>query len=247
MVVEVRSITSRPVRRRGMKPLVEAVVADETGTMKATFFNQPWLERRYRPGHAAAADRQVRGPHGFRVNFHAETGEPVGAAGRGGDLPGLGRADVEQIAALVHERRGAAQDALEPLPARLRARERLPDRAAALDAAHFGDQEGGRRRLAFDELLLLQIALLRRRARRREGARATPLEPPGELTARWLADSLPFTPTGDQRKAMAAVDDDVTRDRPMQRLLMGEVGSGKTVVALSTRCCAPSSPAARRR
>ena len=50
--------------------------------------------------------------------------------------------------------------------------ERLPDRAAALDAAHFGDQEAGRRRLAFDELLLLQIALLRRRSLRREAARA---------------------------------------------------------------------------
>ena len=52
VAVEVRSITSRPVRRRGMKPLVEATVADQTGIMKATFFNQPWLERRYRPGHA---------------------------------------------------------------------------------------------------------------------------------------------------------------------------------------------------
>ena len=50
VVVEVRSITSRPVRRRGMKPLVEATVADETGVMKATFFNQPWLQRKYPPG-----------------------------------------------------------------------------------------------------------------------------------------------------------------------------------------------------
>src|SRR5215207_322634 len=48
VVVEVRSIASRPVRRRGMKPLVEATVADETGVVKATFFNQPWLERKYR-------------------------------------------------------------------------------------------------------------------------------------------------------------------------------------------------------
>ena len=55
---------------------------------------------------------------------------------------------------------------------------------------------------------------------------------PGELTARWLRDSLPFTPTGDQQRAMATLDEDVASDRPMQRLLMGEVGSGKTVVAL---------------
>ena len=80
-----------------------------------------------------------------------------------------------QIAALVHEHKDRMRDVLEPLPARIRALERLPDRPAALDAAHFGDQEGGRRRLAFDEFLLLQIALLRRRALRREGARAEPL------------------------------------------------------------------------
>ena len=78
----------------------------------------------------------------------------------------------------------------------------------------------------------MQIALLRRRARRREGARAEPLEPPAELTRSWLEDSLPFSPTGDQRAAMAAVDEDLAAGRPMQRLLMGEVGSGKTVVAL---------------
>src|SRR6185312_7493081 len=136
------------------------------------------------------------------------------------------------IAGLVYERRGEIRHELEPLPARLRARERLADRPAALDAAHFGDQEGGRKRLAFDELLLLQLALLRRRARRRESARAEALQPPGELTRRWLETSLPFAPTGDQRAAMAAVDDDVTGERPMQRLLMGEVGSGKTVVAV---------------
>jgi ATP-dependent DNA helicase RecG len=78
----------------------------------------------------------------------------------------------------------------------------------------------------------VQIALLRRRARRREGARAEPLEPPGELVRSWLEDSLPFAPTGDQRSAMATIDDDLAAGRPMQRLLMGEVGSGKTVVAL---------------
>ena len=50
VLVEVRSIRSRPVRRRGMKPLVVATVADATGLMEATFFNQPWLERHYRPG-----------------------------------------------------------------------------------------------------------------------------------------------------------------------------------------------------
>ena len=136
------------------------------------------------------------------MQFHAETGEAVGAAEE--DMaptrPRTGSRDPDPRAGPPAARR--RQESLEPLPARLRATERLPDRAAALDAAHFGDHEGGRRRLAFEELMLVQIALLRRRARR--GGRACrPLEPPGELTRAWLADSLPFAPTGDQRTAMA--------------------------------------------
>ncbi len=233
IVVEVRAISSRSVRRRGMRPLVEAVVADGSGTVKATFFNQPWLERRYRPGTRLLLTGRFQGrSRGFSVQQHAVTGELVAAGEEMATYPATEGLSSAQITALVHEWHPAALEALEPLPARLRATERLPDRAAALVAAHFGDHEGGRRRLAFDELLLLQLALLRRRARRRVGARAEPLEPPGELTARWLASSLPFTPTGDQRRAMAAIDEELRRDRPMQRLLMGEVGSGKTVVAL---------------
>jgi ATP-dependent DNA helicase RecG len=232
VVVEVRSITSRPVRRRGMKPLVTAVVADATGTMEATFFNQPWLQRKYVPGTRLLLSGKYQARNRFRVQFHAESGEEVGSADDMATYPATDGLSTTQILALVRQWRGAAQEMLEPLPARLRAIERLPDRAAAVDAAHFGEQEGGRRRLAFEELLLVQIALLRRRARRREGARAEPLEPPGELTRRWLADSLPFAPTDDQRSAMAEIDAELTRDRPMQRLLMGEVGSGKTVVAL---------------
>ncbi len=181
VVVEVRSITSRPVRRRGMKPLVEARVADETGTMPVTFFNQPWLERRYRPGTRLMLTGKLARPprRGFVVIEHAETGELVATGEDMATYPASDGLSSVQIAALVHEHRATIRDEPEPLPARLRVLERLPDRWAALDAAHFGDQEGGRRRLAFDEFLLLQIALLRRRARRREGARATRLEPPG--------------------------------------------------------------------
>ncbi len=233
VIVQVRSITSRPVRKRGMKPLVTAVVADATGTMEATFFNQPWLQRKYAPGTRLLLSGKYQARNRFRVQFHAETGEEVGAASdEMATYPATDGLSTTQILALARQWRGAAQESMEPLPARLRSVERLPDRAAALDAAHFGDHEGGRRRLAFEELLLVQIALLRRRARRREGARAEPLEPPGELVHSWLEDSLPFAPTGDQRSAMATIDDDLAAGRPMQRLLMGEVGSGKTVVAV---------------
>jgi ATP-dependent DNA helicase RecG len=233
VVVEVRSITSRPVRRRGMKPLVEAVVADETGTMKVAFFNQPWLQRKYKPGTRLLLSGKYEGRNRFRVQGHAESAEAVGALTSDvATYPATDGLSSTQILALVRQWQGAAYEALEPLPARLRARDRLPDRAGALLAAHFGDHEAGRGRLAYEEMLLLQIALLRRRARRREGARAEALDPPGDITARWLAESLPFAPTGDQRKAMETIDAELERDRPMQRLLMGEVGSGKTVVAL---------------
>jgi ATP-dependent DNA helicase RecG len=232
VAVEVRSITSRPVRRRGMKPLVEATVADQTGTMKATFFNQPWLERKYRPGTRLMLQGKYQGRNRFRVQFHAQTGEQVGTDGDIATYPATEGLSTTQIAALVREHRSALGDVVEPLPARMRAAGRWPDRSAALAASHFGDQEGGRVRLAFEELLLLQLALLRRRALRREAARAEALADPPSLTARWLAESLPFTPTDDQTRAMAAIDRDLAAGRPMQRLLMGEVGSGKTVVAL---------------
>jgi ATP-dependent DNA helicase RecG len=232
IVAEVRSITSRPVRRRGMKPLVEATVADQTGVLKATFFNQPWLERKYRPGTRLMLQGKYQARNRFRVQYHAPTGEQTGAEGEVATYPATEGLSTTQIAALVREHRGALADVVEPLPARMRAAGPWPDRAAALAAAHFGDQDSGRVRLAFEELLLLQLALLRRRARRREAARAEALDAPGTLTRRWLADSLPFTPTGDQTRAMQAIDADLAAGRPMQRLLMGEVGSGKTVVAL---------------
>ena len=135
---------------------------------------------------------------------------------------------------MVQEHRGAIRDT--PRPAARRCTSGLADRAAALRGrplpAAPGDAETGRQRLAYDELLALQMTLLARRARRHEAGRAAPLDAPRELTERWLTGGLPFPPTGDQLRAADAVDADLAKDRPMQRLLMGEVGSGKTVIAL---------------
>ena len=234
VLVEVRAITSRPVRRRGMKPLVEATVADTTGVMKATFFNQPWLERQYRPGTRLMLQGKYQGRNRFRVNAHARS-EVVGSSGEGVEVsayPATKGITSTQIAALVRDVGGFAADFPDPLPGRLRAAERLPDRPAAVFAAHFGDREGGRRRLAFDELLVDQIVQLRLRDEHRERIGAAPLPDPPSVSKAWLDEQLPFTPTGDQVRAMEEVDADLARERPMQRLLMGEVGSGKTVVAL---------------
>ncbi len=245
VTVEVRSITSRPVRRRGMRPIVEAVVADESGSMKAAFFNQPWLVSKYPAGTRLVLHGTFDARNRFRVTSHAPTTEGVGGAGDVAHYPATEGLSSTQILALVGEHLPLARAATEPLPGRLRARHRLPDRPAALLAAHGGDAEGGRRRLAFDELLLVQLDLLRRRAHRREEVRAAALELPFEageqaaewggagITRRWLDTLLPFEPTGDQQRAIDVVIGDLALEHPMQRLLMGEVGSGKTVVALA--------------
>jgi ATP-dependent DNA helicase RecG len=238
VLVEVRSITSRPVRRRGMKPLVEATVTDGTGIMKATFFNQPWLSAQYPPGTRLMLAGKFQGGGRFRVNSHARTDAvaPGADGGNGGGVAGQYPAtkgiSSTQILALVGQHRGAIGDVVEPLPTALRRALNLPDRNTALAAAHFGDHEAGRRRLAFDELLLDQIVQLRLRRERRADLRAAPLTDVPTLTRQWRDELLPFTPTGDQLTAMDEVDADLARARPMQRLLMGEVGSGKTVVAL---------------
>ena len=237
VLVEVRSITSRPVRRRGMKPLVEATVSDGTGIMKATFFNQPWLSAQYPVGTRLMLAGKFQGGGRFRVNAHAKT-DAVAAVGGdagsavAGQYPATKGISSTQILALVQAHRGAIADVVEPLPTALRRSLHLPDRATALAAAHFGDHEAGRRRLAFDELLLDQIVQLRLRRERRADVRAAPLTDAPTLSRQWRDELLPFTPTGDQVNAMAEVDADLARPRPMQRLLMGEVGSGKTVVAL---------------
>src|SRR3954447_20460062 len=142
VLVEVRAVSKRPVRRRGMKPLVEATVADATGVMKATFFNQPWLADQYRPGTRLMLAGKYQGRNRFRVNSHART-DAVTAVGEDvAQYPATKGITSTQILALVQEHRHAVADFPEPLPAALRVGERLPDRAAALAAAHFGDHEG---------------------------------------------------------------------------------------------------------
>jgi ATP-dependent DNA helicase RecG len=233
VLVEVKSITSRPVRRRGMKPLVEATVTDGTGVMKATFFNQPWLSAQYAPPTRLMLSGKYQGRNRFRVNQHAKTDAVAAVGSEAAQYPATKGITSTQILAAVQAHRSAVHDVVDPLPLGMRRAHGLPPKATALAAAHFGpDHEAGRRRLAFDELLLDQVVQLRLRRERRADVRAAVLDRPATLSARWRAESLPFTPTGDQVNAMADVDADLARERPMQRLLMGEVGSGKTVVAL---------------
>ena len=242
VVVEVRSISSRSVRRRGMRPIVEATVGDGTGAIKATFFNQPWLAKAYPPGTRLVLHGRCQGRTRFGVQAHARTPEAPagGAAGDGAagvaHYPATEGLSSTQILAMVRQHAAALRDFVEPLPVGIRMPEELPDRSAALVAAHFprteSESEGARDRLAFDELLLAQLALRRRRLLRERASAGPVLDDEPRLSARWLAEGLPFELTDDQQRALAQIDRDLARPRPMQRLLMGEVGSGKTVVAL---------------
>ena len=277
VAVRVQAIRARAVRRRGMRPLVEATVLDETGGIRATFFNQPWLVARYPPGTRLLLHGTADGKGGFRVSHHAvgsgrdhpggagglgdggpapppDPAAPPGAAvglrgssGTGGAVgpgatgavahyPAAEGVSSTQILTLVQGARDALGDVTEALSAATRVAEGLPDRASALAAMHFphdhSDPEAGRGRLAFEELLLTQLVFLRRRARRRARGDALALERPPSLSARWLERGLPFALTGDQRRAIETIREDLEQPRAMQRLLMGEVGSGKTVVAL---------------
>jgi ATP-dependent DNA helicase RecG len=144
VAVRVRAISSRPVRRRGMRPLVQATVADASASMRATFFNQPWLVERYPPGTALLLHGKAERKGGFRVSHHAIAGEEDGllaadieGAEAVAHYPAAEGVSSTQILTLVRALRPALADFHEPLPAMLRARERMPDRASALAAMHF--------------------------------------------------------------------------------------------------------------
>jgi ATP-dependent DNA helicase RecG len=253
LLVEVRKSRLRPTRRRNLR-IVEATVADESGTVEVVWFNQAWLAEKLRPGVRLLLSGRLDGR-----SFRPDAFEIVdGAAGGGEERPsplrdgpdpprGLHTTGivpvhpsgeglrVQRIREWVWAALALAGAVLEPLPAALRTRHGFPGAADARLAIHFPrdrDQIGpARARLAYEELFLHQAALQLRRGERRSGPPAASLGEPGELIAGWVG-SLPFAPTGDQREAFAAIDADLAGTEPMQRLLMGEVGSGKTVVAL---------------
>lgn len=122
----------------------------------------------------------------------------------------------------------------ECLPARIRRAHALLPRGDALRQLHFPDDPGSlaaaRRRLAFEELFVLRLAAARSGQVRRRRSRSIALPPAGALVRAWYA-GLPFAPTDAQRRVTAEIDRDLRRAIPMQRLLQGDVGSGKTMVA----------------
>ena len=227
---EVRRVSLRPTRRR--LTVLKAAVRDESGEISAVWFNQPWLADKLQPGTRLRLRGQLR-----RNEFHVRSYDLDGAAATADFAPVYPASEEvtsARLRTLVESALPAARDFGDSLPASLRARERLPLRFDALVTLHrpraAKEAEAARRRLALDELLLLQVGL----ARIREGteeATAPRLGEPGELAQRYR-QVLPFELTKDQEQAIAEIDADLDATRPMQRLLQGDVGSGKTVVAL---------------
>ena len=232
------SVWSAAKVRLGRRDGTQAVVGDETGTMRVVWFNQPYLadqlktnDRIVLAGKVTLFNRlkTMESPEWERLGTDdlTHTGRlvPVYPLTQGLSQRQLRRVvkeAVDRFAALVKE----------ALPAELRRRNGLLGIVEALRQAHYPDswerQEAARRRLAFEELLCVQLAVLERRLAWQVG-RAPAFQLDGTLAA--YRTSLPFSLTGAQERVLGEIVADIQRSRPMARLLEGDVGSGKTAVA----------------
>jgi ATP-dependent DNA helicase RecG len=226
--------------RRGI-PIVRAGIVDATGAALAVWFHQPYLATTLARGQQVSLYGRVeRAGRGLQfVAPEVEVLEPHADPLHVGRLvpiyPTTEGLPQRTLRVLVRDALEACADALpDVLPAELRARHRLPPLREALWAVHFPEHEqeyaAARRRLAFEELLVLRLGVLEQRRALREVPRRARYAPSGPLLARFFA-SLPYPLTGAQRRVIDEILRDMRGPVPMNRLLQGDVGSGKTVVA----------------
>ena len=220
-------------RIKGGRVLTRVLAADDSGVLALSWFNAPYAAQNLKIGESYYFEGRVGGMMTRREMLHplvrteAQVAEnpllPVYGATEG--LP------PARIARCVAAVLGRAADLPDPLPPELLTKYRMPDKAAAVRAIHaphsVGEANAARRRLIFEELYVLQLGifLLRSHGRRSVGAPMHPLD----LGPFWR--SLPFAPTGAQRRAAEEIAGDLCGKTPMNRLLQGDVGSGKTLVA----------------
>jgi ATP-dependent DNA helicase RecG len=227
---EVLSVTKRRTRRR--LAIVTAVVEDETGRIPAVWFGREWVADKLQPGTFVRLRGQQKDGQ-FRVKSQ-DFGDAAATADLAPIYPASEEVPSPRLRALVDQILPLAATVPDLLPAELGPRLELPIKGDALHALHRprsrDEADTARRRLALEELLVLQVGLARRR-REREDDVARTLPPAGELVQA-LREVLPFRLTAGQERAISEVDADLERAVPMERLLQGDVGSGKTVVAL---------------
>jgi ATP-dependent DNA helicase RecG len=258
VLARVTRVARPPVRRgRGRRPpvRVEVDVADEGGRLRVVFFNQSWRANQLPPGTLVLLFGSVSAYRGVLqlVNPAVEvlrgasddesSDEPVQAGRIFPVYPLTERAELTsaRISRYVHEALDRAGRFADPVPSGRLEQLGLLDRTTALEHIHrpttMDAPEPARRRLAFDELFRLQLALVLRRRRLEadaRGIRHVVHHPDGSPTAleRFVAN-LPFVLTHGQEQAIATIAEDLAGPLPMHRLLQGDVGSGKTVVALA--------------
>src|SRR6185437_11298450 len=246
---EIASVHMRPMRNR-QGSIFEAVVTDGQGKLTLTFFGrgrQDWRERDLAPGRTGLFSGQVSSFRGKRQLSHPEyellpdSGESseARAAEFASEIIPIYPASKDisswQIADSVRLALAAADIDSDPLPAFVKARHGLYDYARALRAIHHpaddADKYRAISRLKWDEAFMLQVVLEQRRRVSTEYVALPRPGVPGGLLAEF-DQRLPFTLTSGQQAAGEVIADDLAQGHPMHRLLQGEVGSGKTIVAL---------------
>jgi ATP-dependent DNA helicase RecG len=233
----VDDINVRSVRGGRMK-LVEAVISDGTGSLRVTWFNQTWVANRLKPGRAVVISGKVDQYLGRltmsnpdwepleRKQLHTNRIVPVYPLTSGVSNKWLRRVIHSTVSRLVER----IED---PLPMSVREAAKLMPLKNALQQIHFPDNwdllRQAQHRLAFDEMFLLQLGVLRQKREWGQLSR-TPLTVDDDWVTRFR-DALPYELTNAQEMTLKDIRQDMASSKPMNRLLQGDVGSGKTVIA----------------
>ena len=240
VIAKVKRVEKRQTRHR--RSMVTVTVWDGTGALDMVFFNQPWTAGMYREGMELAVSATV-GRYGRRLQ--AQNQEVEVLRGEGVDTVHTGRITpvhpatdgitTRTIRELVYRSLLDLPEIPDPVPSAIVEDEALPSFDAAVRAIHFpGSQEeleAARERLKFDELFTLELGVAFRKARVESETTGVEHDPAGRLVER-LGEVLPYELTSAQRHAFDEIDVAMSRSRPMNVLLQGDVGAGKTVVAL---------------
>ena len=234
-----RTLVRRPFRPGG-RGATEAILSDHTGTMKAIWFNQPWMADRLLEGQLITLSGSVKRSRGggglVMMNPNVAQGDGASSLHTGRLVP-LYRETAGLTSKWLREAVSAAMPAVmgmrDTLPPEVEGRHHLPSLARAVRDYHFPPDQGAletaQRRIAFNQLLVMQMSVLVLREERTH--QQAPLVPYDVERARAIRDAMPFGLTNAQRKAAHQVFTDMAEARPMARLLQGDVGAGKTAVA----------------
>ena len=228
-------IAARETRYKRMK-LAEATISDDSGKLNVVWFNQPFLANQLHEGDEIFLAGEVELNGGLVMknpDYEKASGDPKHAARLVPIYPETEKLTSRWLRPKIQSLLRYADELEEFIPGELLARRAFLSRAAAVRQVHFPESaqalERAQERLAFEEMFVLQLAAqLAKRARKALTAQAVPFD---ETTARGFVKALPFTLTNAQRVAAWQILQDIARPQPMNRLLEGDVGSGKTVVA----------------